>query len=384
MIKKITLERFLKQTNNTVFLRKDFLEIIDQRLRERYGTQQSISQKIGCSRRYYAQIIKGERNPNTKIVSKICQLSNISPGIVIDKIYPHCNYNHSWIEPDMFPIPLDETIAALIGHTMSDGHVGQTFGYTNTDKALLENVQSLLKKIPVENLSQNSWEHNGTTLRFSTIVRDILLCAGAPKGNKIIQKTGIPLWIRDGSKKIKKSFLRAVFDDEGCVSLKDRTIDLSYSKQIRFEQSLDQILQDLKSMLTDLGIRRISVVFSGFNDGKNSKTISKKIVFYGYYNFINFQEKIGFLHPKKIQRLESHIKSIKIKSKSRNEKRSEFIKQLRAGRAMSAKSLSSKIDMSHKGVLAKLANLEQEDLVFRLKVSYKPYRFLWIAWEAQV
>jgi len=319
---------------------------------------------LGCSYSYFNGFVRGEENISVMLALKICKLTSLNIKNVVDKIHPNSKTNLSYIKPKSFPINLDKNIANLVGHVFGDGHLGHHIHYTNSNKVLIRNVIDLVNKLPVRNLTYNLQEHKGTNIRFSTLVRDILKCAQAPVGNKIISKIFIPSWVKNSKdEEIKSAFLRALFDDESCVSSKDRAIMITFSKIIPLESNLDKFIEDIMVMLDDLGIKRISKRVERYYQGKKYKTIKKSLNFYGYFNLKSFQENIDFSHPRKLLRLEKWIKNVKIFRLSKKDRLNLFIKTLNEKPLLTAKEISNIVNMHHHATLGYLNKLRNKGLV---------------------
>jgi transcriptional regulator with XRE-family HTH domain len=373
----INLKTFLSNSKVSIQLNKQLLPKINQILSSKYGSRRNIARKIGCSRRFYALIIQGKRNPSSEYVLSISKLTKIKIEELVSRITPRCVKNYSWLQTEDFPIRLDANISALIGYSMGDGGISQTFAYTNTNPSLIQDVISRVGKLPIRNISRNFWEKDGTTVRHSTLVRDILLCAGAPKDNKITQGFKIPDWIMKGNNKVKQEFLRSYFDDEGTVSFTKRQISLSMSKNVMFTNAHQAYFAQLKYLLHSQGIDSVSINFGGLGCGKNGVTTIKKISIYGTLNFKRFSKKIGFLSKNKNNSLKKLISSSKYLKMSREQRSNQLIKILSEEKETTAKRLSERTKMSHKGILLKLSEMEKDKLVIKKKVSCKYYRYQW-------
>jgi len=365
----------LSKTKNSIELNKDTLIEIDEYLRNKYKTDTKIAKALGCSRRFYSKIKKYKSHPSSKYVLKISELTNIPLSRIILKIFPYSSYKYSWINIDSFPIQLNKTIAALVGHTISDGGISQTFFYSNSNPRLIKAVISLVEKLPVENCSSNFWEHKGTIVRFSSLVKDILICAGSPQGNKITQKVTIPEWIILGDLEIRKYFLRAMFDDEGTVSTQKRQISLGMNKNVSFKEEHVKFFRSLREMLLLLGIDSVSILDLGYGYGKNGITFKLNLQIYGRDNFDIFENKIGFISEHKKKNLKYLLKVKRLRY-NRYRRTNQIIKEL-TNNNLTAKIIAKNIRLGHKGTLNKLSELEKEGVVIRNKVSNKDYRFLW-------
>ena len=362
----ITLKKFLiSNPNNTAILNKEVLEKVFKELRKYCGSQEKISRRIGCSRRHLSSIIRKKVNPSVHIALNICRISRTEPNQLINKITPKFKCYGSSINPAQFPLILDRRIAALIGHALGDGHVGQTFSYTNKNEVLIRKVKNLTDSFPIQNPTINTWYHGAKTIRTTTLVRDIINCAQFKASNKITSYTSVPKWIKKSNLKTKAAFLQALFDDEGHINKKDRSIGFNMSKNIELEGNLDSFFQDIKIMLEEFGVERISITHHQFYKGKNGETISKNLRFYGLNNLKIFEKRINFVHPNKrkiLTELINNYKRLKLHSEDRDR---IFIKTLKRQDFLTAKEISAKVKMHHRSTLNYLNKLKDRKMIAR-------------------
>lgn len=126
-----------------------------------------------------------------------------------------------------FPINLRTPIGArLLGNIVSDGCIyidKKTRGIKRTkysagtkeeERKFIQNINKLFGKVHF----RKSQQRNSTYIRIGTsIVGNALGEAGAPVGRKATINSGVPALVKEGSNEMKKSYLQAIFDDEGCV-----------------------------------------------------------------------------------------------------------------------------------------------------------------------
>ena len=371
---KITLDDLIKVNPNAhVILRKERLGEIESKIKDKFNSLTTFSKKVGLSRHFIYLIIRGSRNPNIHLALNIIHKLNLKIKDCIEKITLIAKPNGSFINIKSFPINATPNLASLVGHSFGDGHISNAFGYTNTSQRLINDVIERVHKLPVEKITMNYWFHKAHDIRFSKLVRDILVVAGAPKGNKITNRYRLPDWIKFGSLKIKKAFLRALFDDEGSIVIKHRQILFCLSKNIELEDNLDYFLRELKSLLKEFKIKRVSITVSHFHEGTNGKTIAKHLSISGFFNFVNFQKNIDFAHPRKKKLLDTMIKNTKIIKMNRNERNEMIINILKNSPMLNAHQIAKMTGMSHKGTLNKLNELESEELISRTKDPSEAY-----------
>jgi hypothetical protein len=114
----------------------------------------------------------------------------------------------------------------------------------------------------------------------------------------------IPQSIKEADIEVKKEFLRAFYDDEGCPSLRIFNKTKEWKRTLTLGSNSKRILEEIKDMLlSDFDIKSNNIIVLDKNKGGFVLGIS------GKDNFVKFRNKIGFKHPKKTKRLNLIIKS---------------------------------------------------------------------------
>ena len=121
----------------------------------------------------------------------------------------------------------------------------------------------------------------------------------------------VPSFIDNKAK--QREFLRALYDDEGCVALRifrktgeiKRNLTLS-SNSLKFIEEIKIILERSFSIQSN----KISRYVKKWN---NKEFVNYVLSITGKDNFEKFQEHIGFTHPDKTKKLYSMIHSYKRK-----------------------------------------------------------------------
>jgi intein/homing endonuclease len=138
---------------------------------------------------------------------------------------------------------------------------------------------------------------------------------GVPKGNKTNVNFLIPSWITDGNSVIKKSYLQAVYDCEGCIygtKIKNGMrwrISLEMYKNELLKQNGMDFLEQIRKMLSEFNVHSSSIRFKNGNlrkDGSNSVGLAFDIE---KSSFGNFYKAINFDNVAKRIRLENALKS---------------------------------------------------------------------------
>jgi hypothetical protein len=199
-----------------------------------------------------------------------------------------------------FPITLSKDFLEFLGHLLGDGCIEfisncPIIWYTNKSDELINRFSEIVKNIFGDVDLYKRVQKNGVKdIRCPTIVGIIL--------NELLKSSLNSLdFIKKLDNEQKIVFLRALFDDEGCVSIK--------KYQIIIEMANKTLIEYIKSLLLELGIRsgKISKVVE--IDYKNRYRISIS----GKENLELFYRKINFINRDKRNKLYILLNSYKIK-----------------------------------------------------------------------
>lgn len=164
-----------------------------------------------------------------------------------------------------------EVWAKLVAHASFDGNIhenpndsGARTRFYSQDAQKLRELQKIIKNcMNIDPYKEGPFDENRNrlVLRYSnTKFSRELMKLGAISGNKTTQKSRIPKWIRNGSKKEKIMYLAAMIEDEAerikkyhiksLVGLK-----IKQSKWIKYKANLRLFFRDIKNMFSSLGIK---------------------------------------------------------------------------------------------------------------------------------
>ncbi len=261
--------------------------------------------------------------PFNKLV-KIIALSTYSwKDIENNLIYLKAGIRKGEIQPK-FPIRIDSKLGSICGHIMGDGSIEKRFHsvfFSNSDPFLIKEFYNYMQDVfgtPGRIWLQDKPEYNNTKwlkriydlkemnaknnagVFYPKICSDILyslLGRFAEGDNKLITSE-----IKNGYMEFKRAFIRAFFDDEGSVNIESQTL--------RFHQDRKDILEDIRIMLLEFGIKSNPVRIS-FKKGKSHYYFN----ICSLENYSKFKELIGCTSPKKINNLSILIQN------TRNSKR---------------------------------------------------------------
>lgn len=275
------------------------------------GGVKKLSELLNCDRTAIWQWRTGKILVKVIQLKKLSNLTKISLEKVENKVIGiRCKRidNKDFIKIK-FPIFPSSELASVIGHAMGDGNVSKRqFSFFNQRRELVDEVIANIRTafgtdvIPTEFEKENGWE-----IEFSTNISLLVNLSGAPLGKKVFTKFDIPDWIKEGNNKIKSTFLRALFDDEGWVKIKfiksttstQRMIGINMSKNEEFIDSNKQFFESIRKLLQEFGIQSSNVT----EMGKTKNGISLGIIISNITNLNMFLKKIGFTNAQKEQKL---------------------------------------------------------------------------------
>jgi len=219
-----------------------------------------------------------------------------------------------------FPIFSSPELASIIGHAMADGNITKRqFSFFNQRRELVDEVITNVRIAFRADVTPREFEkEGGWEIEFPTNISLLVSLSGAPLGKKVSKPFDVPNWIKEGDNKIKSSFLRALFDDEGWIKIKfikstsstQRMIGINMSKNEKFIDSHKQFFENIRKLLQDLKINSSNVS----KMGKTKNGINLGIIISNVTNLNIFLKKIGFTNiPKKQKLIECLNNSIRFK-----------------------------------------------------------------------
>lgn len=365
-----------------------FRLLIKNKILERFGSlrQFSIKTKIFSQGSYLGVILRGEKCTTTDFwlnMIKILDMPKLELSKNIVKVRSR-DPKSVFLEIKQLPIRLSPELAMIVGHSLGDGHINVhsgIFNYTNTSLSLQRVVLNSIHDVfEIKNHNENSRIHGQNqpkvyTWSYPKIVGDFLQLSGAPKGNKITQSYTIPEWIMGGNDRVKKAFIRALFDDEGTVKIKGKELLIEFSKEESRAESLHKFLEQLAELLYASGIETTSIKRGNVISGKNGKTIQLILGIHGCENFKLFDSKISLDHPEKKKQMKLLIDSYK-RFKLRNGvgQRLAYEKLVHPKTVVQ---LAHELNMSPIATYKHLRKLEAKGLVTR-ETTYRNKPIIWM------
>lgn len=262
------------------------------------------------------------------------------------------------------PILIDEDFAEILGHICGDGSIvtshmkkGIGFRYVNSEPHLIKSFQELMKTVfgDVEAgvIVRNGpgYRRDNYVLQYPSIISIIVLSVF---DYKVDEDMDVPPFIFDMPKKAKARFLRAIFDDEGCVVKND--------KKIQFGLKPIKPLLNIKKLLSELGIKT----------GGIYKGTTHRFEIAEQNSILLFRNIIGFKHPEKIKKLDNMIvKGWKFKRYYNGEAKEKIIELLRNKSSLCVKEISYILKRKDVTVREHLNNLREKGKAFNRRIQQR-------------
>lgn len=267
-----------------LYLKKEALkELIRQGIRKA-GSLSKLC--INLNSMHFYAILKSDKGTSVKNLKKLLSYIDVSHNFVDDKISEIRRGKKYSIKNPKFPIDLQNSkMGSLLGHIVSDGclyydNSRKNFirtKYCSDDKQGLTMFINNIKEVFGNVNFNQEYIRNCYTIRFGCgVIGDAFRKAGAMVGKKYKLNRGLPWIIKEGDIEIKRSYLSAVFDDEGSVGktkfpyvILSRNIHVELSpKEIRIMTNVVPLMKS-DTFPTGHCTRRIPI--------KNLKKILKKM-----------------------------------------------------------------------------------------------------------
>jgi intein/homing endonuclease len=198
-------------------------------------------------------------------------------------------------------------LARVIGHLMGDGYVNKRYiRYNNKDQILLDNFQeNFIKLLPETHFIKGKSNSETPFIQIQNkefITYLFSLCSDF-RSNKI----RFPRFINTLDS--KKEFISAIFDDEGCVSLRIFKKTGEIKRNLEIGSKSKKFIFDIKNCLEkdfDINCNKPISFTKKFIDKEYT---TWKLSITGKGNFLKFRDKIGFNTPIKNKKLDQLINS---------------------------------------------------------------------------
>ncbi len=217
-----------------------------------------------------------------------------------------------------FPIIPNENLVRMVSYLTFDGHLSlkqHCFLYTGKDENSIQPFRKLIMKIfKIDGVlrfkNDGSFGPSCEFRVFNNPITKLLYLAGAPSGNKTLQRFDMPNWISQ-NKEFTRFYLQVAFDCEGSIwKGKDGRIGINFT-MAKEESILDDAINFLtmmqKLLLDYFGIKSGKITIIDGNtrkDGKRTKFLRFKI---STDSLKKFKREIGFISYIKNNKLNLYV-----------------------------------------------------------------------------
>lgn len=196
---------------------------------------------------------------------------------------------------------LDIILVRIVAYLTFDGHLNgklKECQFASNSQKVIEGIkEDIYKKFnirPSKIEMGNGYGKNVLKCRyFNKNLCKFLYSTGVPKGDKVVTKFNIPMWIKN-DKNFAKEYLKIAFLCEGCKSKKSKNTEEIQINLHKAEELLQDGLKYMKSLQRllkkfDIDSTKIWLIQGNKRkrDGKTTKGMRFKIKANSFNNFIN-------------------------------------------------------------------------------------------------
>lgn|GEM_PF-2401 len=272
----------------------------EARIKNNY-TRKEIERKTGITTSYLARVEKGERDSiEEKRLKKLEKIYN--------KLDIRSNAELTYTNPVFFPSKPTEELLQIIGYFIGDGffHSNRCIRFKDERKEILKKYNNLFK-IVFNLKGKIKQRKNHFVLDINSRYLVNWFMENIPELFKTTGEEEIPDFVFNVSKKQTSSFLRGIFDAEGCVAIKARQVCIAMTNET--------LIKKIQFLLLKFGIL---TTFRQENRKKWSDAFSLYIN--DKKSFERFKKHIGFTVKEKERKLNELIN----KGKNLNYRYSSF------------------------------------------------------------
>lgn len=303
---------------------------------------------------------KGLRYTPLFLLDKICKILNINTDSLqknIELIKYGTNGKTGLSKPiknPKFPIKLSYEFSYLMAKFIGDGTL--TYNKTNSIQCCYANTNQILKDELIKECKYLFGDFEYKEYDKQIFLPSICGLIMFQFCNDFMSDTStIPKNIMEGGNEFIEGFLRVIFEDEGCVPRKSKTIIIAMANK--------EIIYQIHLLLRKIDIypnKIREIIKEGNRKLQHGFTIT------GRENLINFYNKIGFTKGYyKNDRLLKHIKSYKYYQNRINETPNKIVELFKEYDSLSTIDICNKLNMKRKNVLYHLNRLEKNNKIIR-------------------
>lgn len=236
------------------------------------------------------------------------------------RTFKRTGYGERYIEkhPDVLPLYPSELLAGIVADITADGHIGKCIvQFISKNRDDLSCFQDRISKIfdvsGKIRISPSNPTVSECLIGCNSISKILRLC-GAPYGSKVLQEFEVPNWISNGNRKIKRAYLKRLFDCEGSVFFQGTRTRIKFKmhKRMELKTNHEKYLNQIRKMLAEFNIKTTKLTCAGYTLRKDYiKTIGLEFEILGTRktptSVANYHKHIGFDNNEKKERLNNCI-----------------------------------------------------------------------------
>ncbi len=273
-----------------------------------------LAQKLKISRSYLYHLKNGRHHFRLSTLKAIAALDGMSLMEIESRVEELIS-NRGGRAVVKFPIAGNADIARLLGHCFGDGSIStkkREFDYVNLDAQLILELKKAVKRA-FGSLPTSEYPNKDGSFKvaFSTLVSDLLILFGAPRGKKVESILSVPDWIKKGDVTVKAAFLEALFDDDGSVLLSKnyaaKNVNLHFTRIATNDAAFVDYLNDIRTLLFELGIEFRNPYLARHYSVKGIRRNVRGIFVSDIRNIMKFRNKLHFRQTVKRNRLDALV-----------------------------------------------------------------------------
>jgi intein/homing endonuclease len=204
-------------------------------------------------------------------------------------------------------------MARCLAYVSADGYLSTKYiRYSTTCKALREEFKNdLLQEFGALHITEGN-SSSGTP--FVQVQRKHVIVVFLQHMSDFRSSSvHIPTSVLRSSDDVRQQFMRALYDDEGCVALR-LSKRQEWKRSITLTSNSFKLLAQASTLLMAWGIQPNAII----RTNAQARDKSYVLAITGKENILRYGREVGFMHPRKVRMLEFMIRSFYATSKSKD------------------------------------------------------------------